>query len=65
MRNPILKFRDNFESKATVPLNKQEYNIKVGLHTISKKTLIDDHQLYATLITKTRETSDTSETLII
>lgn len=61
MKNPILKFREKPIINKNI-LDLGQYSIKNGVHKQGLKNLTITTQLSTTLITKTREAVDMSET---
>lgn len=60
-KNPILNFR--IESKVELlKLHSEKYCLKKGVHKSSLLALMENSQFSATLITKSRESVDMSET---
>lgn len=60
MKNPILNFQSRSDSETFVT-ELGKYNIKNGVHRRVKKALNNNFQLSTTLITKTREATDMTE----
>lgn len=60
--NPILNFRLDQENGALINISSQ-YSIKTGIHSSPKGTKLTEQLRFAqmTMITETREASDSSE----
>lgn len=61
MKNPILAFRKINSSQEQFKVNLGEYDFKKGIYNNSVNELKNNKEFTATLITKTREAADMSE----